>query len=98
MELRRSGRSRRITVMNGSPRSMLTVGKRDSDRKVQRQPHVNVSSKSRPPETSRPQNRAPMPVLVERVGPVLVIELQREEKRNAIDPALTAEIDAAMNQ
>jgi len=39
-----------------------------------------------------------MPVLVERDGSVLVIELQREEKRNAIDPALTAEIDAAMNQ
>ena len=38
-----------------------------------------------------------MPVLVEREDHVLVIEIQREEKRNAIDPELTAGIDAAMN-
>jgi len=39
-----------------------------------------------------------MPVRVERDGRVLVIELQREEKRNAIDPVLTEGIDAAMNE
>ena len=39
-----------------------------------------------------------MPVRVERDGRVLVIEIQRQEKRNAIDPELTAGIDAAMNE
>ena len=39
-----------------------------------------------------------MPVLVERDGRVLVIEIQREEKRNAIDPDLTTGIDAAINE
>jgi enoyl-CoA hydratase/carnithine racemase len=39
-----------------------------------------------------------MPVRVERDGRILVIEIQRQEKRNAIDPELTAGIDAAMNE
>ena len=39
-----------------------------------------------------------MPVVVERDGRVLVIEIQREEKRNAIDPDLTTGIDAALNE
>jgi enoyl-CoA hydratase/carnithine racemase len=38
-----------------------------------------------------------MPVNVERQDRVLVVELQREAKRNAIDPELTAGIDTAMN-
>jgi enoyl-CoA hydratase len=39
-----------------------------------------------------------MPVHVQRDGRVLVVELQREHKRNAIDPELTAGIDAALNE
>ena len=39
-----------------------------------------------------------MPVHVERDGRILVVELQREHKRNAIDPELTAGIDAALNE
>jgi enoyl-CoA hydratase/carnithine racemase len=39
-----------------------------------------------------------MPVHVERDGRVLVVEIQREHKRNAIDPELTAGIDAALNE
>jgi enoyl-CoA hydratase len=39
-----------------------------------------------------------MSVLVERQGRVQVIHLQREAKRNAIDPDTTVAIDAAMNE
>src|SRR5437773_5246188 len=52
------------------------------------------------PDTLRarhPESRNCMPVHVEREDHILVIEIQREEKRNAIDPELTAGIDAAMN-
>jgi len=38
-----------------------------------------------------------MPVRVEREDRVLVVEIQREEKRNAIDPEITAGVDAALN-
>jgi enoyl-CoA hydratase/carnithine racemase len=38
-----------------------------------------------------------MPVIVEREERVLIIRIQREEKRNAIDADITAGIDAAMN-
>lgn len=31
-------------------------------------------------------------------GPVLVVRIEREEKRNAIDPDVTADIDAALNR
>jgi enoyl-CoA hydratase/carnithine racemase len=39
-----------------------------------------------------------MPVRVERDGRVLIVEIQREHKRNAIDPEITAGIDAALNE
>ena len=38
-----------------------------------------------------------MPVQVEREGRVLVIEIQREEKRNAIDPELTADFPGGVS-
>ncbi|MBP1687170.1 MAG: Enoyl-CoA hydratase/isomerase [Deltaproteobacteria bacterium] len=37
-------------------------------------------------------------VEVERRGRVLIVTMRREEKRNALNPAITAGIDAAMNQ
>lgn len=39
-----------------------------------------------------------MTVVIERLGRVLVIRMQREEKRNAINAALSAGIDAALNR
>jgi len=38
-----------------------------------------------------------MPVETERLGPVLVITIRREHKRNAIDASVTAGLDAALN-
>ena len=38
------------------------------------------------------------PVGVERVGPVLVVGISREEKRNALNAEITAGVDAAMNE
>jgi enoyl-CoA hydratase len=39
-----------------------------------------------------------MSVETSRYGHVLVVRMAREEKRNALNPAITAGIDAAMNQ
>jgi enoyl-CoA hydratase/carnithine racemase len=39
-----------------------------------------------------------MPVEVERAGHVLVVSIQREEKRNALNAEITAGVDAAMNE
>jgi enoyl-CoA hydratase len=39
-----------------------------------------------------------MTVEVERIGRILVISIQREEKRNALNAEITAAVDAAMNE
>src|SRR5439155_26143189 len=39
-----------------------------------------------------------MPVDVERRGRIQIISLRREEKRNALDPSITAGLDAALNE
>ena len=39
-----------------------------------------------------------MTVDVERIGRILVISIQREEKRNALNAEITAAVDAAMNE
>ncbi len=39
-----------------------------------------------------------MTVDVERIGRILVISIQREEKRNALNAEITAGVDAAMNE
>jgi enoyl-CoA hydratase len=39
-----------------------------------------------------------MPVDAERRGRILIITLRREEKRNALDPSITAGLDAALNE
>ena len=39
-----------------------------------------------------------MTVEVERIGRILVISIQREEKRNALNAEITAGVDAAMNE
>ncbi|MCP5028913.1 MAG: enoyl-CoA hydratase [Actinomycetia bacterium] len=39
-----------------------------------------------------------MPVSTERRGPITILTLEREEKRNAIDPEMTASLDVALNQ
>ena len=39
-----------------------------------------------------------MTVDIERIGHILVISIQREEKRNALNAEITARVDAAMNE
>ncbi len=38
-----------------------------------------------------------MPVSTERRGLITILTLEREDKRNAIDPEMTASLDAALN-
>ena len=38
-----------------------------------------------------------MPVSTDRRGPITILTLEREDKRNAIDPEMTASLDAAIN-
>src|SRR4051812_29722755 len=49
------------------------------------------------PAGARRQGSVAMTVEHERRGRVLVITMQREAKRNALDPSITAGIDVAMN-
>jgi enoyl-CoA hydratase len=44
------------------------------------------------------EREAAMTVEVERTGHVLVVSIQREEKRNALNADITAGVDAAMNE
>ena len=47
---------------------------------------------------SKPPGAESLTVDVERIGRILVISIQREEKRNALNAEITAGLDAAMNE
>jgi enoyl-CoA hydratase len=50
------------------------------------------------PAAGDARHDAPMSVVTNRHGPVLVVRIDREDKRNALNADVTAGIDAAMNQ
>ena len=55
---------------------------------------MSETASASPAERADPPSR----VLTERHGHVLLIRMQRPEKRNAVDPAMTAGLDAALNE